>query len=93
MSSDVSSLANTGVIVIRNTIWAKQFLEKWLSLANDGSLDLGTQSITDQIGLQALISQLSERERQRVAVLPPHVLNSDVPAFALQAAHHQVRLE
>lgn len=93
MSADVSSLANTGVMIIRNTIWARNFLFEWLA-QHETSRDL-----TDQHGLQRVFDLRISKMKlgggandvvKKIALLPPHVLNSEAPPMGRQKDTHKV---
>ena len=85
MSADVSSLANSGCIIVKNSKWAIQFLTDWWQLRTDPRIN------TDQMGFETLYNARSQREMQkRIALLPPDALNSDAPAMGKQLDHHKV---
>jgi len=90
LSADVSSLANTGMMIIKNTPWAKRFLHKWL--------DERTNSQTDQHGFEAVYhqhvsqSKTSKKEKsgKKIVFLAPDCLNSDSPPMGRQKDNSQV---
>ena len=84
MSADVSSIANTGVILVRNTLWTKKFLTRWLTEKSVAS--------TDQQGLQQLLQKMvgNEKDREKVIFLPPSVLNSEAPPMGRQLKEHKI---
>jgi hypothetical protein len=50
-----------------------------------------SSSYVDQSGFEHLYnSQLSAKEKQKVAIVRPDALNSEAPAMGRQAAHNQV---
>jgi len=85
MSADVSTLANTGFILLRNSAWTKAFIREWLALR----LHPGIHN--DQMGFDMLYKSRPKYEMlQKVAILPPDVLNSDAPPMGRQQPHNQV---
>ena len=85
MSADVSSVANTGMIIVRNTAWSLQFLRDWL-------WEHSTEGVTtDQMGFTILYQRRhGDGASSRIAILPPHVLNSEAPPMGRQLPSHQV---
>jgi hypothetical protein len=85
MSADVSSLANTGFIVVRNSLWTRSFLRDWLALRDQPGIQ------TEQLGFDALYRTRDAGEmRQKVAILPAHVMNSIAAPMGEQQPHHKV---
>jgi hypothetical protein len=85
MSEDVSSLANTGFILVRNSRWARSFLRDWLALRHQSGVQ------TEQLGFDSLyrareVGEMSEK----VAILPAHVMNSIAAPMGEQLPHHKV---
>ena len=87
-----TTLINSGCIIVRNSQWSRAFLNEWWELA-----DRRLYSDQEQFDL------LFERRRReaigsgagpsafldKVAILPPHRLNSDPPAMSKQRPDHQ----
>ena len=84
MSADVSSIANTGVILVKNTLWAKRFLSDWLAEQSVAS--------TDQQGLQLYLKKIVNRRKdmEKIVFLPPSVLNSEAPPMGRQVDGHKI---
>lgn len=85
LAADVSNVANTGLIIVRNTLWACKFLEEWLSYRN--------RFDTEQEGLAALLaapahSAIRQHLAQRLVIVPTSELNSVAPAFSKQQKNH-----
>lgn len=100
-SKDSSSMINTGVMIIRNSDWALQFLRDWRDM-KDG-LHRGDSSHppahTDQAGFAAAFSVYESKERtgeiapswrDKIAILEAHELNSVLPAFSRQEPSHNI---
>ena len=77
MSADVSTTGNTGVMIIRNSIWSKKFIQDWVSQR------LFQRDLTDQAGLQRIL-RIRRDTAGRVVFVPPNDLNSDAPAMGRQ---------
>jgi hypothetical protein len=88
-----TTLINSGCIIVRNSRWSRTFLNEWWELA-----DRRLYSDQEQFDL------LFEKRRReairsggikpsafldKVAILPPHRLNSDPPAMSKQRPGHQ----
>ncbi len=85
LSKDVSSIANTGCIIVKGTRWAETFLEDWLAFKDTPGME------TEQLGFEAVYRSRSREEMQsKVAILPAHVLNSIATPMGQQEPHHQV---
>ena len=83
MSADVSSVANTGVIIVRNTPWAIKFLSIWLAEESLVS--------TDQQGLQIVLKRIMNiKDKNKIVILPPSVLNSEAPPMGRQLNSHKI---
>ncbi len=85
LAADVSNVANTGLIIVRNTLWACKFLEEWLSYRN--------RFDTEQEGLAALLaapahSAIRQHLAQRLVIVSTSELNSIAPAFSKQQKNH-----
>lgn len=85
LSEDVSSIANTGFIIVKATRWAEQFLTGWLAQKHTPGME------TEQLGFEAVYQSRSKEEMQsKVAILPAHVLNSIATPMGKQEPYHQV---
>lgn len=85
LSKDVSSVANTGCIIVKGTRWAEKFLEDWLAFRDTPGME------TEQLGFEAVYHSRSKEEMQsKVAILPAHVLNSIAAPMGQQEPHHKV---
>ena len=85
MSADVSSIANTGFIIVRNSVWARQFLQDWLQLRHLPGIE------TEQLGFEAIYRSRGVLEMdEKIAILPAHVMNSIAAPMGEQLPHHQV---
>jgi len=85
LSKDVSSIANTGCIIVKGTRWAEKFLEDWLAFKDAPGME------TEQLGFEAVYRSRSREEMQtKVAILPAYVLNSIATPMGQQEPHHQV---
>lgn len=101
-SSDIRmGLINTGVLVIRNSPWARRFLEQWWYGPANG--DVGWRdSQCDQDAFDRLYAQYAaqqpsgygERDGTRtvkeILVLPMDALNSHPPATLHQKSHNVI---
>ena len=79
-----TGVANTGSMIIRNSEWTLNFLQKWW--------DTFDHSINhDQIFFDRLYKSLSSTERaSHIAILPTSRLNSIPPAMLYQQSDHKV---
>ena len=85
LSKDVSSVANTGCIIVKGTRWAEKFLEDWLAFRDTPGME------TEQLGFEAVYHNRGKEEMQsKVAIMPAHVLNSIAAPMGQQEAHHKV---
>lgn len=87
MSEDVSTIANTGFIIIRTTArrWVISFLNDWMDLRHRPGI------FNDQLGFDCLYRQRDREEMdRRVKILPPHVLNSLQSPIRKQLPSHKV---
>lgn len=84
ISQDVSTLVNTGSILLRNTRWSRQLLRTWISMKNQDGVG------NEQLGFEALYPTLSTSDRDKICILPSHVLNSISPPMKTLASSHQV---
>jgi uncharacterized membrane protein len=87
MSADVSTLVNTGFIIVRSgSRWAAQFIEEWIAWRHFPGV------ANEQLGFESLYRSRGEEEmRVKIAILPPHVLNSIAAPMGEQLPHHQVQ--
>lgn len=80
-SADIrQGLINTGLLVLRNSEWTKNFLLQWLSIAD-------TKTVCDQIAFDQVYRQrvaLGESLSDDIAILPMNFLNSFPPAMLHQ---------
>jgi len=87
ISRDVSTLVNTGCMVIRNTSWMRRFLHHWLAERNTPGVD------NEQLGFEkAIASYPKDVIVEKIVILPIATLNSEAPAMGKQLPHHQVSL-
>ena len=87
MSKDVSTIANTGFIIIRTTArrWVISFLKDWMDLRHRPGI------FNDQLGFDCLYRQRGRADMgKRVMILPPHVLNSLQSPIRKQLPSHKV---
>jgi hypothetical protein len=83
MSADVSSIANTGFIIVRNTQWARRFLQRWLAFYDVAA--------TEQLGFEIVYQSCDAQERsEKIAILPPEAMNSIAAPMGQQQEHHKV---
>ena len=78
-----ATIANTGLIMVRNTQWAREFLHKWWS-----SYD--RSKCCDQDALSWLYRELPLKMRSKIALLPSDALNSNFPAWKNQLPDNPV---
>ena len=45
---------------------------------------------TDQIGFEHVYHHLSAKDKARIAIVPPHALNSEAPPMGRQLPSHQI---
>jgi len=100
ISKDVSSIANSGVIIVKNTNWAVSFLHKWLSYSNphgnfrhdrDHHHSYNHEIMTDQAGFEMVWNSLDDKERDvKVVILPEGAINSEAPPMGTLTAQHAV---
>lgn len=100
-SKDSSSMINTGVMIVKNSEWALEFLRDWRDMkdgVHDGEISHPPAS-TDQAGFAATFSVYEGKEkagkipsswRSKIAILEVHELNSILPAFSRQEPSHNV---
>lgn len=87
-----TTLINSGCIIVRNSRWSRTFLNEWWELA-----DRRLYSDQEQFDLlfekrrrEAIRSGVQPSAfLEKVAILPPHRLNSDPPAMSKQRPGHQ----
>eukprot|EP01039_Chlorochromonas_danica_P003826 gene3826-4177_t len=84
MSADVSTVANTGCIILRNSLWSESFLLDWLACKDE----LG--SLNEQLGLQCTIRLHGGAIPEQLSILDGAALNSLAPAMGKQLPHHQI---
>lgn len=87
-----TTLINSGCIIVKNSQWSRSFLNEWWELADrrlysdQEQFDLlfekrRREAIRSGVGLSSFLD--------KVAILPPHRLNSDPPAMSKQRPGHQ----
>lgn len=85
-------MINSGCIIVKNTHWSRRFLKEWWDFA-----DRNLYSDQEQFDLlyehkkkiamkQGNINSFIEK----IAILPPHRINTDPPAMTKQKPTHQV---
>jgi len=84
MSADVSSIANTGFIIIKNNRWSTNFLYNWYNER------LKTNYINDQNGFEIVYNIFYNASRDKIIILPPDAINSDAPPMSRQKDHNQI---
>jgi hypothetical protein len=94
VSSDVSTLINTGCMIFRNSHWTKAFLQKWIDQKDSSSV------YNEQLGFDFLYKQVMEVEKRdpsaslslkgRIKILPIQNLNSEAPPMWKQQLSHKV---
>ena len=79
-----TTLINSGTVIVRRTDWARDFVRKWWTY-NDRRL------YSDQEQFDLLYKSLPiELAKNKIAVLPADVLNSDPPAMEKLKSHNSV---
>ena len=73
--ADVATAINSGVLIIRNSAWSRNFLQMWRQRRTESGV------FTDQEGFDRLYRGLDESNRKRIAVLPPAAMNTVLPAM------------
>jgi hypothetical protein len=98
MSADVSSRANTGCIIAKNSAWIRSFIDAWLNVRRSHDNGKGGDfMMTEQQGLDMLYANIhkknqhgptirleSEEWDENVVILAPNVLNSEAPPMFKQ---------
>ncbi|RYH23692.1 hypothetical protein EON65_17600 [archaeon] len=84
-SRDVSTLINTGCLLVRNTAWSLGFLKTWHACR------LETGAHNEQLGFHCAYNQYTEEESHRkIAILTDHELNSIAPAMHTLLPSHPI---
>lgn len=84
-SEDVSTMINTGCMLLRRSPWAVSFLQTWLACRDRPG------ALNDQLGFHCAHAQYdADHFSKHVAILPAYMLNSEAPAMGKQLEHHQV---
>lgn len=78
-----STLVNSGSVFIRNTKWARQFLNDWWTFTK-------RKFFSDQEQFDMLYESKKEEYKDKIVILPPDALNSDPPAMTRQKPYNQV---
>eukprot|EP01031_Cornospumella_fuschlensis_P027002 gene27002-32623_t len=82
-SRDVSTLINTGCLLVRNTAWAVDFLHTWLACRQQ------PDAHNEQLGFHCAYKQYMEDEvRKKIAIVAEHELNSIAPAMRSLLPQH-----
>lgn len=85
ISRDVSTLVNTGCMILRNTQWLRSFLYHWVAQRTLEGV------INEQLGFERVIALYAKQEIERkIKIFPISILNSEAPAMGKQLPHHQV---
>jgi len=84
LSEDVSSSANTGCLLVRNSLWTRRFLRDWIA-----QKDLPGVA-NEQLGFECLYRTLDPVAREKIAILPAHVLNSIASPIGEQMPTHKI---
>ena len=87
MSKDVSSVANTGCIIVKNSPWARRFILEWINVRNYNGV------INEQLGFQYLFRRNIHNItgfQSRIAILPEAELNSIFPSMTMQGPSHKI---
>jgi len=84
ISADVSTMANSGCFIIRNSQWSYQFLKDW------HQMHMTSTAINDQMGFEATYKKRGKEALTKIVILPPDVINSDAPPMGRQLPHHKV---
>ena len=77
ISKDISSLVNSGVIIVRNRLSARRLLKLWLNART--SREGGAATPTDQIGFEVMYNSLTANDRRRIVILSEGAINSEAP--------------
>lgn len=81
-----TTMMNSGVIIVRNSLWTRQVLSLWWTFA-----DRRLHSDQEQFDLlyQHFKHSQDWQLQRRIVILPPDAINSDPPAMANQKPHNQ----
>ena len=87
ISEDVSSIANSGVMIFRNSQWSIDFIKLWLSYREKYG--------TDQLGFESayyycMNDNKRSSNKNKIKIVPAHILNSDAPAMTTHTQSHPV---
>ena len=80
-----STLMNSGVVIVKNSPWTIDFLQKWWTFktrtlySDQEQFDLLYKAKYDELDLE-----------RKIAILPPDAINSDPPAMTQQKPYNQV---
>jgi hypothetical protein len=98
MSADVSSIANSGWIVVKNTNFSRRFLGFWWLIGLDHIRMLRSRAnsqniqeddgFTDQIGFEIAYNSLTSIEQSKIHIVPSGELDSVAPATGHQTKKH-----
>jgi len=81
--ADSPTIANTGLIMVRNTHWSREFLRTWWSRYD-------RRECCDQNALSWLYTDLSEEERKKFSILPSDAVNTNFPSWKNQRPQNAV---
>lgn len=82
ISMDMIDLANTGIMIIKNTLWSKMFYNQWWikrTLKN---------TYCDQHVLNRLIHNINLEDKHKVSIIPFKIMNSKWPAIGAYFIFH-----
>ena len=85
MSNDLGGsldFANSGVILVKNTVWSQHFLHMWW--------ECDRAHMSDQMAFQLLQSSLSHFDKQKIKLLPIDAINTHFPPHIYQMDYNQV---
>ncbi len=94
-----TGVANTGCMIVRNTVWSKHFLKDWWYGHTRYNGEVNTnidENFThhiiahDQYYFDRLYRSLSISDQSHIFILPTEALNSVPPAHLHQSSNHQV---
>ena len=85
-SQPLNGVMNSGMFIARRSDWTRAFLEQWWGTKETREM------ATDQHAFSSMYLEGagSVDVRSHIALLAPHVLNSDFPAWIRQEPHHKV---
>eukprot|EP01038_Epipyxis_sp_PR26KG_P013665 gene13665-18337_t len=86
ISADVSTMVNTGMFIMKNSVWAKRFVSEWINARNSDGV------MNDQLGFDYVYKQRAKIENidDKIKVLSPEILNSIAPPMGTLEPLHKV---